>query len=243
MTQIIYSCYNGLATEGVVVASAPLNKVKIFVDDPMNLIGFRTSTGSRVITSEDKITEYIEIGYFMEMLYEGIYDAFKVLKTLKEYVEYEYFDFDILRREEESLMSRNLVDSLISEATRLFQSLEDPEQLNVEAVKKDNEFLIQKLAYNNLNAYICLRNLMLAETVLKDYKFDLDGLNTVLLQAVLDGKFSLSAIADGYKNHMDNISELEKTSNLPLRPDFELMNKILQDIRNVKVETLNTTRG
>lgn len=239
MSSIIFSCNNGLATEGIVAANEPVYKTKIFVDDPMNLIGFRTSMKHHSDVIDNQFVEYLEIGYFMEMLYEGDYNAFKVLKTPKEHLELELYDFDILRKREGDLVSMTLVDSLVKQSDELFQGLEDPKTLGLEVIENNNEFVIQKLAYNNKNAYICLRNLMIAERVLKDRSFDLEVINQSVLQAVRDGKFGLTAIEDGYKDYKQKIEKLNETSNLPIRPDFELMNQTLSEIRNVEIKSLN----
>ena len=232
-----------MVTEGIVATNEALYKTKIFVDDPENLIGFRTSLKHYSDIVNNQIIQYFEIGYFMEMLYEGEYEAFKILKMDKIHVDFDLYDFDILRKRETELVSRKLVDNLMEEAKNLYTTLEDPQNLSLKASKNKNEFLVEKLAYNNKNAYICLRNLILVESILKNLIFDIDGLNNSLLQGVRDGKFGLSAIKDGYEMYLKNIDNLELNSNIPLMPDFHIMNDILKDIRNVKIETLNVTRG
>ncbi len=240
MSRIIFSCNNGLATEGIVAANEPLYKTKIFIDDPMNLIGFRTSLKQHTSVVDKQLVEYIEIGYFMEMLYEGEYDAFKILKMPKEHIEFDYYDFDILRQKEEDLVCMTLVEKMIKQSEDLFKGLEDPEKLGLEVTENNNEFLIEKLKYNNKNAYICLRNMLLVKNILSKNKFYIVSSSLLTLQGVRDGKFSLSAIKDGYMSNKAEVERLLESSNLPIRPDHNFMNEVLLDIRNIKIESLNT---
>lgn len=239
MSRIIFSCNNGLATEGIVAANEPIYKTKIFIDDPQNLIGFRTSLKQHTDVVDKQVVEYFEIGYFMEMIYEGQYDAFKVLKIDQEHIDFQFYDFDILRKREEDLVSMTLVENLVKEADDLFKGIEDPEKLGIELIENESEFVVQKLAYNNKNAYICLRNLMVAENVLNTYKFELGNTSQSTLQGVRDGRFSLSAINDGYDTYKDKINKLLESSNMPIRPDYDFMNKTLYEIRNVEIKSLN----
>lgn len=242
MSRIIYVTNNGLATEGIVAANEPLYQSKIFIDDPENLIGFRRALKHHSEVKDKTLIEYFEIGYFMEMLYEGTYDAFRILKMSKEHIVDELYDFDILRSNEDKLLSMNLIDNLVNEAEELFPDLEDPKELGLQVKEKNNEFLIEKLAYNNKNAYICLRNLMLAEGVLNKDTFDYEMINQSVLQGVRDGRFSLSAIQDGYNDYKKKIDKLLESSNLPIRPDFEFMDQTLLEIRNVDIKSLNVAR-
>lgn len=179
----------------------------------------------------------------MEMLFEGKYDAFKILKMTKEHVVDSLFDFELLRKQESELVSLNLVNGLVKESEELFSILEDPKELGIEVKENNNEFLIEKLAYNNKNAYICLRNLMLAEGVLKHDKFEFNLVNTNVLQKVRDGAFGLSAIKDGYDLHMGRIKKLTENVEMRIRPDRELMDKVLMDIRNVEINLRNVARN
>lgn len=203
----------------------------------MNLIGFRSSL-KQYFDAESKV-QYFEIGYFMEMLYEGSYEAFSVLKMKKEDIDFELYDFDLLRKREEDLISRQLIDKLMNQAEDLYAGLEDPESLGQRVDRKENKFVLELLAYNNKNAYLCFRNLMLVESLLKEYKFEIKDSSLTVLQGILDGKFSLGGLKDGWNLYKGNIYELEKVSNVPLRADHSLMNEILLDIRNIKIETLN----
>ena len=232
MSNIIFSCNSGLATQGLVGLNEPLIKTKIFVDDPINLIGFRSSL-RQYFDKESKV-QYFEIGYFMEMLYEGSYEAFSILKSKD--VDFELYDFDILRKREEDLISRQLIDKLLKQAEELYVGLDDPENLGEKVDRTENKFVLEFLAYNNKNAYLCFRNMMLIESILKNYKFEIKESSISILQGILDGKFSLGGLKEGWELHKGNIEELEKVSNIPLRPDHSFMNEILLDIRNVKIE-------
>lgn len=239
MSQIIYSCNQGLVTQGIIQVGEPVTYVKIFLDDPMNLIGFRTSLRAHTDLVDGSMVEYFEIGYFMEMIYEGLPKAFEILYTPEEHITLDSYDISILKSQREDLVSRTLVDNLINSAKKLIDVVEDVEEINF---KESSKFVYEKLAYNNKNAYLCLRNILISLEVLKNNSYELNTSKLGLLQGVRDGAFSLKAIREGYDMYMKEYEELEKVSNIPLRPDSYRLNEILLDIRNVSIETLNVAK-
>lgn len=223
MSTIIFSCNRGLAVQGAIALNSPIFKTKIFVDDPINLIGFRRYLPYHYDKSTD--TQYLEIAYFMEMLYEGNYEGFEILKTKKEDIDLELYDFEILKKREEDLVSQTLVDRLKAESFKIYNSL---------TTEKEVFFSNEKLAFDLKNSYLCIRNLMLAIQILQFKKVELTGNNELVLQGILDGRFTVNGIKEGWENYNAKIKELEEVSDLPLNPDINLLNDIILEIRDIK---------
>ncbi len=227
---------NGPVTEGLVTTTEPLINIRVYIDNPMNIIGFRNYLPHYNKVDGDMLVECFELGYFMNLLYEGSYKAFKCLHANPSDILYDTLQSEVLRKNSDKFLSYTLVDSLIKDAEDLMNNLEeDPYQ---KITGDGGKFLIEKLAYNNRNAYICMSKLIVAYDILKEHKFTTPK-DTNTLQGIYDGMFSYDAIKDGYTNYKNKVDEIYDWSDLPSKPDLEEINTLLLNIRNVDITTLN----
>lgn len=233
---MIYSTMSGPVTEGLVTTKEPLVNIRVYIDSPMNIIGFRNYLPHYSKVEGDTLVESFEVGYFMNLLYEGSYTAFKALHADPSDVLYDSLQSEILRKNSDKFLSYTLVDSLLKDAEDLMSKLEkNPgEKISGEGGK----FLVEKLAYNNKNAYFCMSKLITAHDILKDHKFTTPK-DTNTLQGIYDGMFSYEAIKDGYTTYKNKVDEIYDWSELPSKPDLDEINTLLLNIRNVEITTLN----
>lgn len=227
--KVIYDTILGTITEGVVTLDQSFKRKAIFVDNPENLLGFRRHVKTYYSPRLDM--EFIEIGHFMEMLYEGKIEAFLILKARKEFHEGSTLEWDFLLKDEKLLVSRGLVNNLMKDSADLMAEMEK----NKKAIKIND----QKFEYDVNKAYICLRNLNLVIGVLQYQIFDLEKLDTLFLQGVLDNKFDLERIKITYDKLLERIEELEESSDLRDKPSINDFNVIINKIRNVEVINLD----
>ena len=236
MLNIILSTTNGKITREIVGANAHIKSTYIFLDNPRNILGFRTNIPFYYKDAE----EFFEVGYYLEMLYNGNIEAFDILKMHEDHVNYKGLEFDMILEREKELVSLSLVLKLKEESTKRYLKLEDPEDLTVKAeIDDEGEVTVKKLAYNSENAYICLRNLMLMKSVLSTGIYDTSSLNKDLLQAIYDGRFTLNGIKKGRADLLKEIDVLLEDVNIPMHPDIEMMDDLLAKIRNVEIKELN----
>ena len=227
--KIIYDTVLGSITEGVIAIDQSFRRKAIFVDNPENILGFRRYLKTYYSTALE--TEFIEVGYFFEMLYEGVIEAFMILKARKEFNEQRSLEWDLLLKEESYMVSRALVKNLLKVSEVLMQQMEK----NKKSIKINE----QKFEYDVNKAYICLRNLNLAIGVLQHSSFQLEKLDTLFLQGVLDNKFDLERIRITYDKALEKVEELLESSDLPEKPSIENFNSFINKIRNVEVINLD----
>lgn len=232
MSRIIFSTINGGVTREAVMPRSSMFRTKIYMDDPINLIGFRRRLPYHEDRSGEILTEYIEIEHFMGMLYEGLPKAFDILFMSEDHVEHSSLEFDMLKRNSKIFLNTKLLVNLLMESKKRLDCVSDPD---VHAEKKDEEFSVKMFEFNKQNAYICLRNLMLAINVIKHESYEITKSNEQVLQGVIDGLFTLKGITQGYEDYLGKVEKLQEKLEIPVEPDLDTINDLLLEIRNVEI--------
>lgn len=220
----ILECRIGTEIYGVLSPDEVLQRICIYVQPNEKVCGFRTYT-PYYFTQDG--SQYIEVGYFLEMLYEGSKTALEVLYCPKEYIIYDTYEFNLLRESKKEFCSRKMVRKLVAEANSSHKKMRKgssftTEESDLKIIKYD-----RYLAYN---ASLCIR---LAYDMLKDSIFNVERKDNRTLEAIREGRFKYRTIEKDFRENKKILKE--QMSKYSLKEDIskDLLNNLLLKIRDV----------
>lgn len=221
--RIIYDCYIGSPIFGVMTSDDVLQRRAIFMEQLKNLIGFRTY----IPQLEHEKFVFYEIGYFMELLYNGSPEAFTMLNMSEDYVEQSSHEIRVLKDVKDKFISKALPIYLLEYCKAAKKSmLEEKSYFN-------DEKSIKKLDYDKNIAYICNLYLRLAKDVLLFSEFRVDREDSEILTAIKEGRFSKNTLVKEFNAQVREVKKLLKDSRLPDHPSKDFINETLFKIRGI----------
>ena len=238
MTRIILNSYSGEAVLGIANNSFPLTKFIIYKEDPHNLLGFLPNRRfSTKVGEGDQLQEFVEVSYFMEMLYYGNLQAYIALSLNKGDITYSSLEYDMLVENKGLFISQKLVDNVLEESEEMFGKIGDNGKDNFKVREKENKKIsVELLAYNIKNSYICISKLMVLKNILHTGDANLTENNTAVLHAILDGALSKDSISEMYESLREEILELADNPDIPAEANDVDINELLLKIRNLEIK-------
>lgn len=222
-SKIIYDTYIGSQIFGVISAEDRMNRRVVFVDDIVNILGFRRY----LPTIEYEGVMFYEVGGFADKLYYGDVEAHLLLNMPNEFVEKVTTEMMAFKDKSKKLISQQVVKSLMDSVDNKYKEIESKKSFF------SDEKSIKKLGYDKEIAYICNLYLRLAKDILIREEFIVQREDAQLLQAIKDGRFSKETLVKEIDAQIDEVNKLWKKTKLPLFPSKNLLNEILLEIRKI----------
>lgn len=205
-TELLFDCT--LCSEMLgIVTRLPVQRYVIYAQDIPGLVGFRSKQS--IIKLQG--TTYIEVGTFLELLYEGNLDCWLILSCPSEFIDYD--NFMGFNENYKNMVNLDLIRGIVNKSK--------------ESLKKVSEKVAD---YGNL-LYLCGMEAMIAESLLYSKEFKIQ--NQPLLQSMVDCKLR----EDTAKLELDKIyGRIDKhleISTFDISPDKEYYHTELLKLRNL----------
>ena len=223
-SKIIYDTYIGPPVFGVITADDILSRRAVFIEQLKNLLGFRTYYPK----VEYSNFVFYEVGYFMELLYQGSPEAFTMINMSDEYVEQSSHEIRIIKDKKKDLISKALPINLLE------YCLGRKDDMLKGSSYFSDEKSLKKLGYDKNLAYICSLYLRLAKDTLITGEFKVERNDAEMLVAIKEGRFSVKTVEKEFEAQVEEVRKLLKNSNLPNNPSKDMINEMLFKIRGIE---------
>jgi hypothetical protein len=231
MNKVLYSCTIGEHIYGLDrVELEPLIHKHVFIQDNDDLLGFRRSNKFFV----RGVDIYYEIGFFLEMLYEGDIEAYEMLNCSKEFIDYKTEEWDIIFENKSMFDTSMFTHKLLESTKRLYSDIKVKKSIVSETDKEGNKSF-KKLVYDKDISYFCLRNLYLLQNSLINSELRFLVKESDILKAVDLGKFKLGTVRKEINKLFKKVDSLQDETILDTVPDHEEVDKILLRLRKEKI--------
>lgn len=227
MENLIFGCEKSYINDEIILVGDIVSQYNIFVEAPQNIVGFRQYLKEYSYINDNKMfVQNYEVGYFMEMLYEGVIEAFELLNIGDDFIIYKDFRYDLLVKNHTNFISQKLIENLEKTHEKNHKLLYEKISYNI------GKNYIKKLVYDKNIAYLCVRNLLMLKNIFLKNVTSLSHEQTILLQSVIDGYFDEKAIETLIKDLKQQIKIYEEKNTNIFSSDLNFYNKILLNIRN-----------
>lgn len=231
MKKIIFSGIGGEITDPIVLNKPSMFFNVIYIAEAEDFLKLRTLLPYTTRIRNNRLYIYYELNYFIEMLYEGSPDAFNILTTKYEDKQFVGLEYEMIEKKLNDFISIKLVDNLLKKS--------DEYNLGTFGVgiidEKNEKKVVKNFGYSNKNAYLCIRELMLAEQILKKGIYDKSKIDIFTLNRIYNFKYKKEEIKEIRKKLIDSVNFLKEKSVINYEPDLEFVNDLILSIRNVEI--------
>lgn len=223
--EIIFSCNLQSEHYGVYSVDEKIRKFHIFKDTIKNIVGF--DTYNKFFTRGDNET-FIEIGVFLDMLYQGSILSFEIINCPDDGIISEDNDFRLFRRNKSNFLVRSLLNQLLNEVRVLRSKLKDSSSIRIESTE---EFGFND--YNRYYAYTASLYCSIIEDILNGKEYIPLREDRRTLQSIREGRFKLSTIEKHLDSKEEELSKLLKGKAVKESISKEFFNQELLKIRGL----------